>query len=54
MKGKQRLNEDKAKKEQDEEAAKAYEEFVNVFQDSAPTVGKTWIKAGTFNAGTRG
>ena len=43
------------KKKQDEEEVKnVYQEFVSTFEDAPSSkVNKTWIKAGTFNAGNR-
>ena len=50
-----RKEQEELKKKQDqEEVAKVYQEFASTF-DEAPSskVSKTWIKAGTFNAGNR-
>ncbi|QQP57400.1 Uncharacterized protein FKW44_002376 [Caligus rogercresseyi] len=43
-------NEEAKQKEEKEAVGKAYQEFVDTFQGSSGT-GKTWIKAGTFDAG---
>ena len=46
--------EDLKKKQDEEEVGKVYEEFVSTFEDApSAKVNKTWIKAGTFNAGNR-
>jgi len=48
------FDEKKKKHTQEQEAAKAFEEFVQTFdEDASASKGKTWVKAGTFNAGTR-
>jgi len=40
------------KKQDEEEVGKVYEEFVSTFEEGPSSkVSKTWIKAGTFNAG---
>ena len=42
------------KKQDEEEVGKVYEEFVSTFEEAPSSkVNKTWIKAGTFNAGNR-
>ena len=42
------------KKQDEEEVGKVYEEFVSTFEEGPSSkVNKTWIKAGTFNAGNR-
>jgi hypothetical protein len=46
--------EDLRKKQDEEEVGKVYEEFVSTFEDAPSSkVSKTWVKAGTFNAGNR-
>ncbi|XP_037089762.1 U2 snRNP-associated SURP motif-containing protein-like [Pollicipes pollicipes] len=51
---KKEYDEKKKKHEQEKEAAKAFEEFVQTFdEEPAASKGKVWVKAGTFNAGTR-
>ena len=42
------------KKQDEEAAAQVFEEFVATFQDGPSKSSKVWVKAGTFNAGTRG
>ena len=43
------------KKQDEEEVGKVYQEFVSTFQDSPSSKisNRTWVKAGTFNAGNR-
>lgn len=42
------------KKQDEEEVGKVYQEFVSTFEDNPGSkVNKTWVKAGTFNAGNR-
>lgn len=42
------------KRQEQEEVGKVYQEFVSTFEDAPSSkVNKTWIKAGTFNAGNR-
>ncbi|CAG0881397.1 unnamed protein product [Darwinula stevensoni] len=41
------------KKQDEEAAAQVFEEFVATFQDGPSKSSKVWVKAGTFNAGTR-
>lgn len=46
--------EDKKKKEEELAAANAFKEFVETFSESGtPASGKVWVKAGTFDAGSR-
>ena len=46
--------EDLKKKQDEEEVGKVFEEFVSTFDESPSSkVSKTWVKAGTFNAGNR-
>ncbi|XP_069678467.1 U2 snRNP-associated SURP motif-containing protein isoform X2 [Periplaneta americana] len=45
--------EDQRKKEQEEAAAQAFEEFVATFQETPSKAGKVWVKAGTYDAGRR-
>ncbi len=46
--------EEMRKKQEAEDVGKVYQEFVSTFEDnSSSKVSKTWIKAGTFNAGNR-
>ncbi len=49
-----REQEEMRKKQDEEEVGKVYQEFVSTFEDAPGSkVNKTWIKAGTFNAGNR-
>ncbi len=50
-----RKEQEEMRKRMDEaEVGKVYEEFVSTFEDSPSSkVNKTWVKAGTFNAGNR-
>lgn len=42
------------KKEEDQAAANAFKEFVETFsEDSVSTISKVWVKAGTYDAGSR-
>ncbi len=42
------------KKQEEEDVGKVYQEFVSTFEDNnSSKLSKTWIKAGTFNAGSR-
>merc|ERR1711997_484406 len=42
------------KKQDEEEVAKVYEEFTSTFEEGPSSkLSKTWVKAGTFNAGNR-
>lgn len=41
------------KKEEEEAAANAFKEFVETFQEAPATVSKVWVKAGTYDAGSR-
>jgi len=54
-KGLSRIEEEKKKKKDDEEAIKnVYAEFNDHFEDKPGTkINKTWVKAGTFDAGSR-
>jgi len=46
--------EEQRKKDEEKAAAKAFEEYVAVFQESATNKpSKVWIKAGTYDAGRR-
>nr|CAD7453892.1 unnamed protein product [Timema tahoe] len=45
--------EDQRKKEQEEAAAQAFEEFVATFQETPGKSSKVWVKAGTYDAGRR-
>merc|ERR1711894_613474 len=46
--------EEMKKKQEDEEVKNVYKEFVSTFEDApSAKMNKTWIKAGTFNAGNR-
>lgn len=46
--------EEKRKRDEDEAAASVYQDFVETFQNpQSSAVSKTWVKAGTYNAGTR-
>ncbi|XP_014215051.2 U2 snRNP-associated SURP motif-containing protein [Copidosoma floridanum] len=46
--------EEQRKKEQEQAAAQAFEEFVATFQDSSnKNASKVWVKAGTYDAGKR-
>lgn len=46
--------EEKKKKEEELAAANAFKEFVETFQTAPPpATGKVWVKAGTFDAGSR-
>ena len=46
--------EEQRKKEQEQAAAQAFEEFVATFQDNPnKTTSKVWVKAGTYDAGKR-
>lgn len=53
--GVSRKEQEELKKRQDEEeVGKVYQEFVSTFEDAPSSkVNKTWVKAGTFNAGNR-
>lgn len=56
--GKRPLNkkelEEQRKKEQEQAAAQAFEEFVATFQETpSKTTSKVWVKAGTYDAGKR-
>lgn len=45
---------EKRKREENEAAASVYKEFVETFQNpQSSAVSKTWVKAGTYDAGTR-
>ncbi|CAD7077160.1 unnamed protein product [Hermetia illucens] len=41
------------KREEEEAAAHAFKEFVETFQESPSASGKVWVKAGTYDAGSR-
>ncbi|XP_026475095.1 U2 snRNP-associated SURP motif-containing protein isoform X2 [Ctenocephalides felis] len=45
--------EEQRKKEEDEAAAHAFQEFVETFQETPNKTNKVWIKAGTYDAGAR-
>lgn len=46
--------EDKKKREEIEEEANVYKDFVETFENpQSSAVAKTWVKAGTYDAGTR-
>ena len=46
--------EEQRKKEQEQAAAQAFEEFVATFQESSnKNSNKVWVKAGTYDAGKR-
>lgn len=45
--------EDQRKKEEEEAAANAFKEFVETFQEAPATLSKVWVKAGTYDAGSR-
>lgn len=46
--------EEKRKRDEDEAAASVYQDFVETFQNpQSSAVSKTWVKAGTYDAGTR-
>ena len=46
--------EDMKKKQEEEEVGKVFQEFVSTFEETPSSkVNKTWVKAGTFNAGNR-
>lgn len=51
-KSKKELEEEK-KRQEEEAAAQAYEEFVATFEERPAQKGKVWVKAGTFDAGSR-
>ncbi|XP_047496387.1 U2 snRNP-associated SURP motif-containing protein-like isoform X2 [Penaeus chinensis] len=51
-KSKKELEEEK-KRQEEEAAAQAYEEFVATFEETPVQKGKIWVKAGTFDAGSR-
>lgn len=45
---------EKRQREENEAAASVYKEFVETFQNpQSSAVSKTWVKAGTYDAGTR-
>lgn len=47
--------EEQRKKEQEQAAAQAFEEFVATFQEAPnKNANKVWVKAGVYNAGKRG
>ncbi|XP_050714698.1 U2 snRNP-associated SURP motif-containing protein-like isoform X3 [Eriocheir sinensis] len=45
--------EEEKKRQEEEAAAQAYEEFVATFEETPVQKGKVWVKAGTFDAGSR-
>ncbi|XP_045135168.1 U2 snRNP-associated SURP motif-containing protein-like isoform X1 [Portunus trituberculatus] len=45
--------EEEKKRQEEEAAAQAYEEFVATFEETPSQKGKVWVKAGTFDAGSR-
>ena len=46
--------EDMKKRQEEEEVAKVFQEFTSTFEETPSSkVNKTWVKAGTFNAGNR-
>lgn len=45
--------EDRRKREEETAAAHAFKEFVETFQEAPSTVSKVWVKAGTYDAGSR-
>nr|XP_018913617.1 PREDICTED: U2 snRNP-associated SURP motif-containing protein [Bemisia tabaci] len=45
--------EEQRKKEQEEAAAQAFQEFVETFQEEPSKTSKVWVKAGTYDAGKR-
>ncbi|XP_071542490.1 U2 snRNP-associated SURP motif-containing protein isoform X2 [Panulirus ornatus] len=45
--------EEEKKRQEEEAAAQAYEEFVATFEETPAQKGKVWVKAGTFDAGSR-
>ncbi|XP_076053103.1 U2 snRNP-associated SURP motif-containing protein isoform X2 [Oratosquilla oratoria] len=51
-KSKKEMEEEK-KRQEEEAAAQAYEEFVATFEEAPIQKGKVWVKAGTFDAGSR-
>ena len=53
--GRSKKDQDEIKKKQDEEEVhKVYKEFVSTFEDAPSSkLNKSWVKAGTFNAGNR-
>lgn len=48
-----REQEERRKKEEEEAAANAYKEFMETFQESSSSTSKIWVKAGTYDAGSR-
>lgn len=44
--------EDRRKREEETAAAHAFKEFVETFQET-PSTSKVWVKAGTYDAGSR-
>ena len=53
--GRSKKDQEEIKKKQDEEEVnKVYKEFVSTFEDAPSSkLNKSWVKAGTFNAGNR-
>ena len=53
--GRTKKDQEEIKKKQDEEEVhKVYKEFVSTFEDAPSSkLSKSWVKAGTFNAGNR-
>ena len=53
--GRTKKDQEEIKKKQDEEEVhKVYKEFVSTFEDAPSSkLNKSWVKAGTFNAGNR-
>ncbi|KAK4313057.1 hypothetical protein Pmani_015576 [Petrolisthes manimaculis] len=45
--------EEEKKRQEEEAAAQVYEEFVATFEETPVQKGKVWVKAGTFDAGSR-
>ncbi|XP_059613579.1 U2 snRNP-associated SURP motif-containing protein isoform X2 [Phlebotomus argentipes] len=45
--------EEQKKREEEQAAAHAFQEFVETFQEAPSTLSKVWVKAGTYDAGSR-
>ncbi|KAL7052805.1 hypothetical protein ACKWTF_005021 [Chironomus riparius] len=45
--------EERRKKEEEEEVTNVYKDFIDTFQNSTNSASKVWIKAGTYDAGSR-
>ncbi|GAB0097515.1 U2 snRNP-associated SURP motif-containing protein [Sergentomyia squamirostris] len=54
QRGPTRKEQEEAKKREEEQAAAhAFQEFVETFQEAPSTLSKVWVKAGTYDAGSR-